>query len=103
MTRALTTTKPARVMNRARVYRVVVTAAITKVAATMVAAVMTNREEDRARPHSNKQRDSDNDNTKDNREDEGHKGNDNGSYGATRVMVMMSTVTKTSLHSTTIN
>ncbi len=61
--------------------RAMATAKETRVTATMVAAMMANGSKDGARPHSNQLRGSKDNNSKGNEEDEGGKGNGDGSYG----------------------
>jgi hypothetical protein len=71
------TKKTARAMKRARVDRATMTAKVTSVTATMVAAMMAKS----AKLHNNQLRGSDTSNSKGDKEDEGGKGNGDGSYG----------------------
>ncbi len=73
--------KTVRAMIRGRMDRATTTAKETRVMATTMAAMMANGIEDSARPHSNQLRGSDNNNSKGGEEDEGGKGEGDGSYG----------------------
>jgi hypothetical protein len=74
------TKKTARAMKRARVERAMATAKETRVTLTMVVAMMANGNKDSGRLHNNQLRGSDDDNSKGDKEEEGSKGNGDGSY-----------------------